>query len=56
MYLETGVLSWNGNGVIGSKKIVKFLMDLPGTDHTITTLDSQPILGKTFVVTTSHNT
>ncbi|CAH1101049.1 unnamed protein product [Psylliodes chrysocephalus] len=44
LYLETGVLSWNGNGVIGSKKIVKFLMDLPGTDHTITTLDSQPIL------------
>lgn len=45
LYLETGLLAWNGNGVTGSENILKFMIDLPPTDHVVTTLDAQPILG-----------
>nr|CAI5864035.1 unnamed protein product [Callosobruchus analis] len=44
LYLDTGLLSWNGNGVTGNQNILKFMIDLPTTDHSITTLDAQPIL------------
>ncbi|KAK9877156.1 hypothetical protein WA026_016899 [Henosepilachna vigintioctopunctata] len=44
LYLDTGLLTWNGNGVIGNEKIQKFYIELPPTDHTLTTLDAQPIL------------
>lgn len=45
LYLETGVLVWNGNGTVGNERIQKFFMDLPPSDHTLTTLDSQPVIG-----------
>lgn len=48
LYLDTGILIWNGNGVEGKEQIQKFWMDLPGSDHTITTLDAQPITGESF--------
>lgn len=45
IYLDEGILAWNGSGVSGNEKIQKFHMDLPATDHTLNTLDAQPILG-----------
>nr|CAH7749070.1 unnamed protein product [Callosobruchus chinensis] len=44
LYLDTGLLSWNGNGITGNQNILKFMIDLPTTDHSVTTLDAQPIL------------
>ncbi|XP_056643394.1 NTF2-related export protein [Diorhabda carinulata] len=44
LYMDTGLLSWNGNGVTGNENILKFMIDLPPTDHEISTLDAQPIL------------
>lgn len=46
LYLDTGLLAWNGNGVTGNENILKFMIDLPPTDHIINTLDAQPILGE----------
>lgn len=48
LYLDTGLLAWNGNGVTGSENILKFMIDLPPTDHVVTTLDAQPILGTLY--------
>ncbi|KAI4470124.1 nuclear transport factor 2 [Holotrichia oblita] len=45
LYLENALLTWNGNGISTSEKIQKFYIDLPSSDHSIITLDSQPILG-----------
>lgn len=47
--MDSGCLSWNGNGVSGSDRILKFLIDLPSSDHTVNTLDAQPILGELIV-------
>ncbi|XP_066154051.1 NTF2-related export protein [Euwallacea fornicatus] len=44
LYLDTGLLSWNGNGVKGKKNIQTFISNLPYSDHTLVTLDAQPIL------------
>ncbi|KAJ8954337.1 hypothetical protein NQ314_007111 [Rhamnusium bicolor] len=44
LYLDTGLFAWNGNGITGNENIQKFVIDLPPTDHVITTLDAQPIL------------
>ncbi|XP_028141139.1 NTF2-related export protein [Diabrotica virgifera virgifera] len=44
LYLETGLLSWNGNGVTGNENILKFMIDLPPSSFTIQTLDAQPVL------------
>ena len=43
-YLDTGVLVWNGNGTVGKDLIQKFFDGLPPTEHTLTSLDSQPVL------------
>ncbi|CAG9565493.1 unnamed protein product [Danaus chrysippus] len=43
LYLDTGLLVWNGNGINGNDKIQKFLMDLPASNHVLKTLDAQPI-------------
>nr|AGM32849.1 putative p15-2a protein [Coptotermes formosanus] len=43
-YLDTGVLVWNGNGTVGKDLIQKFFEGLPPTEHTLTSLDSQPVL------------
>ncbi|XP_015586198.1 NTF2-related export protein [Cephus cinctus] len=45
LYLDSAVLIWNGNGIEGKDHIQKFWIDLPSTNHTITTLDAQPITG-----------
>ncbi|KAF2879157.1 hypothetical protein ILUMI_27009 [Ignelater luminosus] len=43
LYLDTGILTWNGNGLTGNERIQKFYIELPSSDHTISTLDAQPI-------------
>ncbi|KAL6261427.1 NTF2-related export protein [Pogonomyrmex barbatus] len=43
MYMDTATLIWNGNGVTGKDNIQKFWTDLPPSEHTIHTLDAQPI-------------
>ncbi|CAH2268830.1 NTF2-related export protein [Pararge aegeria] len=43
LYLDTGLLVWNGNGINGNEKIQKFLMDLPASNHVLKTLDAQHI-------------
>ncbi|XP_026734606.1 NTF2-related export protein [Trichoplusia ni] len=43
LYLDTGLLVWNGNGISGNDKIQKFLLDLPTSNHVLKTLDAQPI-------------
>ncbi|XP_043286062.1 NTF2-related export protein [Venturia canescens] len=45
LYLDTGILIWNGNGVEGKDNIQKFWIDLPPSEHSILTLDAQPITG-----------
>ncbi|KAF5286729.1 hypothetical protein FQR65_LT12462 [Abscondita terminalis] len=44
LYLDTGLLTWNGNGITGNERIQKFYLDLPSSEHTLMTLDAQPIL------------
>ncbi|KAJ8922375.1 hypothetical protein NQ315_004318 [Exocentrus adspersus] len=59
LYLDTGLLAWNGNGITGSDNIQKFVIELPPTEHNINTLDAQPILDTavsgqlTFMIQTS---
>ncbi|XP_020297625.1 NTF2-related export protein-like [Pseudomyrmex gracilis] len=45
MYMEAANLIWNGNGVSGKENIQKFWTDLPPSEHNVTTLDAQPIIG-----------
>jgi len=46
LYLDSGVLIWNGNGIEGKDNIQKFwIEELPPSDHNILTLDAQPITG-----------
>lgn len=45
LYLDTASLIWNGNGVEGKDSIQKFWTDLPPSEHTVFTLDAQPITG-----------
>lgn len=46
LYLDTATLIWNGNGIEGKDNIQKFWTDLPPSDHSVFTLDAQPITGK----------
>lgn len=44
LYLENGIAVWNGNGTTGKENIQKYFLELPSTEHSITTLDAQPII------------
>lgn len=44
MYLESAVLVWNGNGAGGDTDISRFLLELPASEHTLNTLDAQPVV------------
>ncbi|XP_059622313.1 NTF2-related export protein [Phlebotomus argentipes] len=44
LYLDNGILVWNGNGVTGKDDIQKFFQELPVSDHQTNTLDAQPVL------------
>ncbi|XP_065352767.1 NTF2-related export protein [Cloeon dipterum] len=43
LYLDSGLLVYNGTGVSGKDNIQKFIAELPATNHTISSLDAQPI-------------
>ena len=49
LYLDTATLIWNGNGIEGKDNIQKFWTDLPLSDHSVFTLDAQPITGNYFL-------
>lgn len=44
LYMDTGVLVWNGNGTTGDERIQKFILELPASEHVLNTLDAQPIV------------
>uniref|UniRef100_A0A336MKH1 NTF2-related export protein n=1 Tax=Culicoides sonorensis TaxID=179676 RepID=A0A336MKH1_CULSO len=44
LYLDNGLLTWNGNGSAGKESIEKFLQELPSSEHTVSTLDAQPVI------------
>ncbi|CAH0383637.1 unnamed protein product [Bemisia tabaci] len=43
LYLDSAAVVWNGNGFSGKESIIKHLEDLPGSHHTVTTLDAQKV-------------
>ncbi|XP_063709691.1 NTF2-related export protein [Culicoides brevitarsis] len=59
LYLDSGLLTWNGNGAAGKENIEKFLQELPTSEHTISTLDAQPVIDEaveaqqTFIIEVS---
>ncbi|XP_026472079.1 NTF2-related export protein-like [Ctenocephalides felis] len=44
LYLDTGILAWNGNGSTGKDAIQKYFSDLPPSEHKLLSLDAQPVL------------
>ncbi|XP_053673306.1 NTF2-related export protein [Anopheles nili] len=44
LYLDTALLVWNGNGAKGKEEIQKYFHQLPRSEHTVTTLDAQPVI------------
>lgn len=44
LYLDNACVVWNGNGTNGKDNIQKYFQDLPSTEHTVSTLDAQPII------------
>ncbi|XP_058056957.1 NTF2-related export protein [Anopheles bellator] len=44
LYMDNGILVWNGNGSSGKERIEKFFQELPRSEHTVSTLDAQPIV------------
>ncbi|KAK7479224.1 hypothetical protein BaRGS_00029568 [Batillaria attramentaria] len=44
LYLDSATMIWNGHAVSGKDEIVKFLEDLPTAEHTLTSLDSHPLI------------
>lgn len=44
LYMDTATAVWNGNGTTGKEQIQKFFLELPTTDHVITTIDAQPVI------------
>lgn len=44
--METAVLVWNGNPINGNEEIQKYLEKLPSSEHTLLSVDTQPIYGK----------
>ncbi|XP_011502460.1 PREDICTED: NTF2-related export protein isoform X2 [Ceratosolen solmsi marchali] len=43
LYMDTAILIWNGNGIEGKDQIQNFWTELPSSDHSVITLDAQPI-------------
>ncbi|XP_017070518.1 NTF2-related export protein [Drosophila eugracilis] len=44
LYLDNATFSWNGNGATGREMIERYFLELPTSNHQMTTLDAQPIL------------
>ncbi|XP_034254822.1 NTF2-related export protein [Thrips palmi] len=43
-YMDTALLVWNGTGSVGKDQIQKFLEALPTSQHTVNSLDAQPVM------------
>lgn len=43
--MDTALLVWNGTGSVGKDQIQKFLEALPTSQHTVNSLDAQPVMG-----------
>lgn len=43
-YLDNGIAVWNGNDITGKENIQKFFEGLPATEHTVVTVDAQPVI------------
>lgn len=44
LYLDNAIAVWNGNGTTGKENIQTFIQGLPSTEHTVSTLDAQPVI------------
>ncbi|EDW85963.1 uncharacterized protein Dwil_GK23344 [Drosophila willistoni] len=44
LYIDTAIFSYNGNGATGREMIERYFLELPTSNHQLTTLDAQPIL------------
>lgn len=61
LYLDNGLLVWNGNEASGKENIQKYFQDLPSSVHNVVTLDTQPIIDEstvyapTFIIQVSGN-
>lgn len=44
LYLDNALLVWNGNGASGKDNIQKYFQELPTSEHTMVTLDAQPVV------------
>lgn len=44
LYLDNGIAVWNGNDITGKENIQKFFEGLPATEHTVVTVDAQPVI------------
>lgn len=44
LYLDNAIVVWNGNGTTGKENIQKYFQELPMTEHSVTTLDAQPVI------------
>lgn len=44
LYMDTGLLVYNGNGYNGPEAIVNFIKNMPATKHELVTMDAQPIM------------
>ncbi|XP_037953458.1 NTF2-related export protein [Teleopsis dalmanni] len=53
LYLDNATYIWNGNPFIGKDKIQSFFLELPASEHNITTLDAQPIIDESMTGTTT---
>lgn len=59
LYLDNGLLVWNGNEASGKENIQKYFLDLPTSVHNVITLDTQPIIDEsttyapTFIIQVS---
>uniref|UniRef100_A0A1A9WIQ8 NTF2-related export protein n=1 Tax=Glossina brevipalpis TaxID=37001 RepID=A0A1A9WIQ8_9MUSC len=49
LYLDNGLFVWNGNGACGKDNIQKYFIELPASEHVISTLDAQPIVDEAVV-------
>ncbi|EAT36406.1 AAEL011503-PA, partial [Aedes aegypti] len=45
LYMDNGLLVWNGNGANGKDNIQKYFQELPRFEHIMNTLVAQPIIG-----------
>lgn len=44
LYLDNAMFIWNGNGASGKDTIQQYFIELPTSEHLISTLDAQPVL------------